>query len=62
MLKTHAILEIEKNNHIYQFHLPAEAPLGEVHDVLYQMRLFVSERINEYLKAESQKIEEKKEE
>lgn len=52
MLKNHSILEVVKNEKVYQLHLPSDASLGEVHDVLYQMRSFVVERIQEHMKAE----------
>ena len=41
MLKTNAILEIKKNDRIYQFCLPADSPIGEIFGVLCEMRGFV---------------------
>jgi hypothetical protein len=47
MLKTNAVLEVIKNDRVYSLTLPNNAPLGELHDVLYQMRCFLIEKINE---------------
>jgi hypothetical protein len=58
MLKQAAILEIVKDERVYTFILPQSAPIGELHDVLFQMRAFVIERIQEAAKAEVQKVEE----
>lgn len=59
MLKNHAILEIEKNDKIYQLHLPDLCTLGEVHDVLFEMRSFVIDKINEAQKNDAPKEIEK---
>lgn len=45
MLKSQAILEVRKNERIYQFSFYSDAPLGELHDALYQMRSFVVEKM-----------------
>jgi hypothetical protein len=50
MLKQQVLLEIVKEDRIYQFQLPVNAPLGEVHDVLFQMRSYIIDRINESMK------------
>ncbi len=55
MLKQAAIFEIKKEDRIYTLTLPNTAPLGELHDVIYQMRAFVVEKINESIKAEMPK-------
>lgn len=52
MLKTHAQLEVKIGERIYTFNLPADAPLGEAHDALFQMRSFVVTKINEAQKAD----------
>ncbi len=47
MLKQTAILEIVRQDRVYTLVLPNNAPLGELHDVLFQMRSFVVEKIND---------------
>jgi hypothetical protein len=64
MLKTNAQLEIKIGERVYQLNLPSDAPLGEAHDALFQMRSFVISKINEAQQADKekeQKIEEKME-
>ncbi len=43
MLKQQGLLEITKDENTYQLHLPAgvSCPLGEVHDVLHEMKAFI---------------------
>lgn len=55
MLKQTAILEIKHDDRVYTFVLPQNAPIGEVHDVLFQMRTFVISKINEAVNAEKPK-------
>lgn len=55
MLKTSAQLEVKINERLYQFNLPADAPLGEVHDVLFQMRSYVVGKINDSIKIDAPK-------
>lgn len=52
MIKTQAILEIKRGERIYQFLLPADSPLGEVHDVIHEMKMEVVKMISERAKAE----------
>lgn len=47
MLKTNAILEIVKETRSYKFIIPENASLGEIHDVLFQMKTFIIDKINE---------------
>ena len=47
MLKTHAKLEVKIGERVYELHLPADSPLGEAHDALYQMRNFIINKIIE---------------
>ena len=61
MLKQAAMLEVKINDRVYQLHLPADAPLGEVHDALFQLRSYVVERINEAVKKDAPKEEPKQE-
>lgn len=60
MLKQSANLEIVKDDRVYSLTLPTSAPLGEVHDVLFQMRSFVVDKINEAIKADIPKEEQPK--
>lgn len=46
MIKNQTVLEIIKNERVYQLHLSSESPLGECFDVLSEMRSFILERIN----------------
>ena len=55
MLKQASILEIVKDDRVYTMVLPNNAPLGELHDVLFQMRSFVVEKINEAVNADKPK-------
>lgn len=55
MIKTSAMLEVKRGERVYQLNLPSDAPLGEVHDVLFQMRSYVIERINEAQKNDAPK-------
>ena len=58
MLKTSATLEVKIGEHTYTLHLPAEAPLGAVHDALFQMRSYVINKINDAMKADEPKAQE----
>ena len=60
MLKTGAQLEVKVGERNYILNVPSEAPLGEVHDVLYKMRSYVIDRINEAAKADTPKEQEEK--
>lgn len=53
MLKNKLTLDIEKNGRNYTFFIEPSAPLGEIHDVLLEMREYVSQKIKDIL--ESQK-------
>lgn len=55
MLKQTAILEIVREDRVYTMVLPSNAPLGELHDVLFQMRSFVVDKINEAVNADKPK-------
>jgi hypothetical protein len=55
MLKQTVILEVVKQDRVYTMILPNNAPLGELHDVIFQMRSFVIEKINESINAEKPK-------
>lgn len=55
MIKQQVILEVKKEDRIYQFQLPSNCSLGEVFDVLFQMRSYVVEKISESQKADQPK-------
>lgn len=55
MLKQAAILEIQREDRVYTMILPNNAPLGELHDVIFQMRSFVIEKINESINVDKPK-------
>ena len=55
MLKQSAMLEVKIGDRAYQLHLPSDAPLGEAHDVIFQMRSFIIAKINEAQKADAPK-------
>ena len=52
MLKQAVSLEVKKNDKNFQLSFPVESSLGELHDVLYQMRSFIVEKNNEAVKAD----------
>lgn len=58
MLKTQAQLEVKIGERVYQLNLPSDAPLGEAHDALFQMRSYVIGKINEAQKVDAPKEQE----
>jgi hypothetical protein len=58
MIKNTNVIEVVKEDRIYSLLLPIQASLGELHDVLFQMRSFVIDRINEAIKADEPKAPE----
>lgn len=60
MIKNKTVLEVSKNERIYKLELSPESPLGEVFDVLCEMRGFVVDRILQEQKGKE--LEEKSEE
>jgi hypothetical protein len=58
MIKNHIAFEIKKLERVYQLLLSPESPLGEIFDVLTEMRNFVLERIQEASKTETVKMDE----
>jgi len=55
MLKQSAMLEVKIGDRVYQLHLPSDAPLGEAHDAIFQMRSFIIAKINEAQKVDAPK-------
>jgi hypothetical protein len=47
MIKNLTILEIEKGDRKYCLSCSPDSPLGELHDVISEMKAFVVEKINE---------------
>ena len=60
MLKTNTTLEIAKDIGNYILHIPQNCTLGQLHDVLFEMREFVVGKINEAISAQK-KMEQKPE-
>jgi hypothetical protein len=55
MITQSVSLEVKKNDRIYRLNLPMDCPLGEIHDVLFQMRSYIIDRINEAQKQDAPK-------
>lgn len=55
MLKQAVNLEVKVGERTYQLNLPGDCPLGEVYDVLFKMRSYVVERINDAQKLDAPK-------
>jgi len=55
MLKLANIFEVVRGDKVYTLTLPSNAPLGELHDVLFQLRSFVVDKINESIAADKPK-------
>jgi predicted metal-dependent hydrolase len=55
MLKQQVILEVKRDSRTYQLQLPEGCNLGEVHDVLYEMRNHIISRINDLVKQDAPK-------
>ena len=47
MIKNNLILEVKREERVYQLHLPSDSPLGEVHDVLHEMKMFIVKTMTE---------------
>lgn len=62
MIKTQTILEIRKGDRDYKLLLSPDSPIGEVYDVLSEMRAFCLQKINDAQAAEQPKQEQPKEE
>jgi hypothetical protein len=57
MLKQSVMLEVKKEDRIYTLLLPPNCPLGEVHDVIYQMRTFIVEKVVEAQKQDQPPVD-----
>lgn len=55
MLKQSVQLEVKKGENFYQLNFPNNSSLGDIFDVLFQMRSFVVEKINESQKVDTPK-------
>ncbi len=47
MIKNLTVLEVVKENRSYQLICEPESPLGELHDILAEMKSYVINRINQ---------------
>ncbi len=59
MQKNKVTLEVEKNSHIYMFQCDPDSPLGEIYDVLSEIRSHIVHRMNEQEAAEKAQKEPK---
>lgn len=59
MLKNSVKLQVEKNERKYSFDCEPNAPLGEIFDVLCEMREYILNRMNDAVKQAEKKDEEK---
>lgn len=55
MLKLANVFEVVRGDRVYTLTLPSSAPLGELHDVLFELRSFVVDKINESITADKPK-------
>ena len=58
MIKQKTVIEVIKDERVYQLSVSPESPLGEVYDVLNQMRNYIIDRIEKERKAQSEATEE----
>jgi hypothetical protein len=54
MIKQETILEVHRDDRIYRLHLPQGAELGEIHDILFEIRLFIAAQIDHKIQQERQ--------
>lgn len=47
MIKNSIVFEIKKGERIYQLLMSYDSPLGEIHDVLCEMKSAIVQKINE---------------
>lgn len=52
MLKSNHVLEIKRQERLFQFLMPTDASLGEIHDVLHEMKLFIVKTLTERAQTE----------
>ena len=57
MIKQKTMLEVIKDERSYELHLSDTAPLGEIYDVLNQMRNYIIQRIEQENKAQEEAAE-----
>lgn len=50
MHKQENVFEIKKNDRFYRMHIPSDAPLGEIHDVLREMLSYLINMMQERAK------------
>jgi hypothetical protein len=58
MLKQKIVFEVlkgEKNERVHSYSIPEGCSLGEIHDVLFQFRSLIVEKMQEALKADAPK-------
>jgi hypothetical protein len=52
MLKNKTTVELKIGERLYHFLCDADSPLGEIHDVLVQLKSYILQRMQEAQKAE----------
>ena len=59
MIKLAAKIEVKVGERLYHFLCDNESPLGEIHDVICQMKGLVISKMQEIQEAQKPKVEEK---
>ncbi len=62
MIKQKTILEVAKSERVYQLEVQPDSPLGEIYDVLNQMRQYVVSRIEAENKQQEEAMKKAKDE
>ena len=58
MIKNQTVLELKGGSErIYKFVCDSDSPLGEIHDILCQMKAFIIQKINESNKSKEEESE-----
>ncbi len=55
MIKNQSVIEIKVGEKVYQFHCSLDSPLGEIHDILHQMKSYVLKKMIEFEQKENEK-------
>ena len=52
MIKNQSVIEIRRGERVYQLQLDSNSPLGEIHDVIHEMKNYIINLIMERHKQE----------
>lgn len=55
MLKQKLVIEVKRVDRLYSLEIPSGCSLGEVHDVIFEMKQFVLDQMNQVHMAEKTK-------